>query len=61
MAAQSCPCKVLVFCGEVEDVVGALTTVGSGVAQVLHDLLVELQLLPAEEEEREEEHGREEG
>ena len=61
MAAQSCPCKVLVFCGVVEDVVGALTLVGSGIAQVLHDLLVELQLLLAEEEEREEEHGREEG
>ena len=51
----------LITCGEVEDVVGALTAVGSGVAQVLHDLLVELQLLLAEEEEREEEEGQEEG
>ena len=51
----------LTTCGEVEDVVGALTPVGRGVAQVLHDLLVELQLLLAEEEEREKEHGREEG
>ena len=33
----------LITCGEVEDVVG--TPVGSGVAQVFHDLLVELQLL----------------
>ena len=30
------------FCGEVEDVVGALTPFGRGVAQVFHDLLVEL-------------------
>ena len=29
-------------CGEVEDVVGALTPVGSGVAHVFHELLVEL-------------------
>ena len=41
------------FCGEVEDVVGALTSVGRGVAQVFHDLLVELRLLlVAELEER---------
>ena len=41
-------------CGEVEDVVGALTPVGRGVAQVFHDLLVELRLLlVAEVEERE--------
>ena len=32
-------------CGEVEDVVGVLTPVGSGVSQVFHDLLVELRLL----------------
>ena len=32
-------------CGEVEDVVGALTPVVSEVAQVFHDLLVELRLL----------------
>ena len=30
---------------EVEDVVRALTPVGSGVAQVFHDLIVELRLL----------------
>ena len=49
-------------CGEVEDVVGALTPVGSGVAQVLHDLLVELRLLlVAEVEEGEEEDRQEEG
>ena len=48
-------------CGEVEDVVGALTPVGSGVAQVFHDLLVELRLLlVAEVEEGEEEEGQEE-
>ena len=40
--------------GEVEDVVGALTPVGRGVAQVFHDLLIELRLLlVAEVEERE--------
>ena len=49
-------------CGEVEDVVGALTSVGSGVAQVFHALLVELRLLlVAEVEEGEEEEGQEEG
>ena len=43
-------------CGEVVDVVSVLTPVGSGVAQVFHDLLVELRLLlVAEEEEGEEE------
>ena len=48
-------------CGEVEDVVGALTTVGRGVAQVFPDLLVELRLLlVAEVEEGEEEEGQEE-
>ena len=53
-----CSCS----CGEVEDVVGALTTVGRGVAQVFHDLLVELRLLlVAEVEEGEEEEGQEEG
>ena len=49
------------MCGEVEDVVGALTPVGSGVAQVFHDLLVELRLLlVAEEEEGEKEDRQEE-
>ena len=48
----------LITCGDVEDFVGALTPVGGGVAQVLHDPLVELQLLLAEEEERGEEHRR---
>ena len=33
----------------VEDVVGALTPVGRGVAQVFHDLLVELRLLLVDE------------
>ena len=51
----------LITCGEVEDVVGALTPVGSGVAQVFHDLLVELRLLlVAEVEEGEEEEEQEE-
>ena len=51
----------LITCGEVEDVVGALTSVGRGAAQVFHDLLVELQLLlVAEVEERGEEEGQEE-
>ena len=46
----------LTTCGEVEDVVGALTPVVSGVAQIFHDLLVELRrLLVAEVEEGEEE------
>ena len=50
------------FCGEVEDVVGALTPVGSGVAQVFHDLLVGLRLLlVAEVEEGKEEEGQEAG
>ena len=50
----------LVTCGEVEDVVGVLTPVGRGVAQVFHDLLVELRLLlVAEVEERREEEGQE--
>ena len=40
----------LITCGEVEDVVGALTPVGRGVAQVFHDLLVELRLLLVAEE-----------
>ena len=49
------------FCGEVEDVVGALTPVGRGIAQVFHDLLIELRLLlVAEVEERGEEEGEEE-
>ena len=50
------------LCGEVEDVVGVLTPVCRGVAQVFHDLLVELQLLlVAEVEEGEEEDRQEEG
>ena len=49
-------------CGEVEDVVGALTLVVSGVAQVFHDLLVQLRLLlVAKVEEGEEEDRQEEG
>ena len=49
-------------CGEVEDVVGALTSVVGGVAQVFHELLVELRLLlVAEVEEGEEEDRQEEG
>ena len=59
-AADSTP-KARSRCGEVEDVVGALTPVGRGVAQVFHDLLVELRLLlVAEVEEGEEEEGQEE-
>ena len=45
-------------CGEVEDVVGALTPVVGGVSQVFHDLLVELWLLlvaEVEEGDRQEE------
>ena len=50
------------LCGEVEDVVSALTSVVGGVAQVFHDLLVELRLLfVAEMERREEEDRQEEG
>ena len=48
----------------VEDVVGALTPVVGGVAQVFHDLLVELRLLlvaEVEEGEKEEEDRQEEG
>ena len=48
------------LCGEVEDVVGALTPVGRGVAQVFHDLLVELRLLLVAEVEEGEEGGQEE-
>ena len=49
----------LITCGEVEDVVGALTPFGCGVAQVFHELLVGLQLLlVAEVEERVEEQGQ---
>ena len=47
------------FCGEAEDVEGALTPVGRGVAQVFHDLLVEL-LIVAKVEEGKEEEGQEE-
>ena len=50
------------LCGEEEDVVGALNPVSSGVAQVFHDLLVELPLLlVAEVEEGKEEDRQEEG
>ena len=46
----------------VEDVVGALTPVAGGVAQVFHDLRVELRLLlVAEVEEGEKEDRQEEG
>ena len=46
----------------VEDVVGALTPVVGGVAQVFHDLLAELRLLlVAEVEEGEKEDRQEEG
>ena len=38
-------CLGLITCGEVEDVVRALTPVASGVAQDFDDLLVELRLL----------------
>ena len=49
-------------CGEVEEVVGALTPAGRGVARAFHDLLVELRLLlVAEVEDGEEEEGQEEG
>ena len=51
----------LLTSGEVEDVVGVLTPVSRGGAQVFHDLLVELRLLlVAEVEEGEEEEGQEE-
>ena len=54
--------KCICLCGEVEDVVGALTPVSSGVAQVFHDLLVELRLLLVTDvEEGEEEDRQEEG
>ena len=56
------PSTLLTLCGEVEDVVGALSSVVGGVAQVFHDLLVELRLLHvAEVEEGEEEDRQEEG
>ena len=49
------------ICGEVEDVVGVLTPVCRGVAQVFQDLLVELRLLlVAEVEEGKEEDRQEE-
>ena len=52
----------LISCGEVEDVEGALTPVVGGVAQVFHELRVELRLLlVAEVEEGEEEDRQEEG
>ena len=51
----------LITCGGVEDVISILTPVGRGVAQVFHELLVELRLLlVAEVEEGEEEEGQEE-
>ena len=50
-----------IICGKVEDIVGALTPVGRGVAQVFHDLLIELRLLlVAELEERGVKEGQEE-
>ena len=48
------------ICGEVEDVVGVLTPVCRGVAQVFHDLLVELRLLHVAEVEEGEEEDRQE-
>ena len=48
----------LITCGEVEDIVGALTPVVSGVAQVFHVLLIQLRLLvvaEVEEGDRQEE------
>ena len=54
----------LITCGDVEDVVSALTPVVGGVAHVFHDLLVELRLLlvaEVEEEKQEEEDRQEEG
>ena len=51
----------LTTCGEVEDVVGALTPVGRREALVFHELLVELQLLLVAEVEEREEKGQEEG
>ena len=52
----------LITCGEVEEVVGGLTPVVGGVAQVFHDLLVELRLLlVAEVEEEGKEDRQEEG
>ena len=52
----------LITCGEVEDVISVLTPVCRGVAQVFHELLVELRLLlVAEVEEGEKEDGQEEG
>ena len=50
----------LITCGEVEDVVGALTSVGRGVAQGFHDLLIELRLLLVAEVEEKGEEGQEE-
>ena len=44
----------LITCKEVEDVVGALTPVGRGVAQVFYDLLVKLRLLLVAKVERRE-------
>ena len=48
----------VLFCGEVEEVVGAITSVVGGVAQVFHDLLLELQLLLVAEVEDGEETDR---
>ena len=50
----------LITFGKVEDVVGALTPVGRRVAQVFHDLLVELRLLLVAEVEEGEEEDRQE-
>ena len=49
----------LITCGEVEEVVGVLTPVVGGVAQVFHDLLVELRLLLVAEVEEEEDRQEE--
>ena len=52
----------LITCGEIEDVVGVLTPIVGGVAQVFRDLLVELRLLlVAEVEEGKKENRQEEG
>ena len=52
----------VITCGEVEDVVGVLTPVCRGEAQVFHDILVELRLLlVAEVEEGEKDDRQEKG
>ena len=62
MFREHLSCLSVSSCEEVEDVVSALTPVVGGVAQVFHDLLVELRLLlVAEVEQGEEEDRQEEG